>query len=157
MKVKMISSLKRHPFFFGMLLFSLSLCISLHLYQVLREENVEEIEITLRAEHLPPEVCEALASEERLLLDGRFSLCMVDTFASPTPLRFYDANDHCEFTVPSKKYTDVDITLRAVAREHPFGAALYGVRTVNVGMHLSLYGERCKIYGTCIDLRPAQS
>lgn len=147
------AALRRHGVFYGILFFALSLCLSLHVFNLLHKQSEHPIEITLHAEHLPPEVCEAIVGEQRLLLDGRFALYKVDELLSPTLLRFYDANDKCEFTVTSKKYSDLEITLQAVAREHPFGMALYGVRTVNVGMHLALFGERTKIYGTCVGMR----
>ena len=145
--------LKRHPILYSTLFFCLSLCVLLHLFELLHRQKSRELELVLRAEHLPPELCLALEDEECFLLDGRFALYKTEAVSSPTLLRFYDAADQCEFTVPSKKYSDVEITLHAVAREHPFGMALYGVRTVNVGMHLSLFGQRCKIYALCTELR----
>jgi hypothetical protein len=136
---------------------ALPFCILLHVFALLQGDGKGEVEITLRAQHLTEEVCEALAEEQTLLLDGRFALYKIEQHISPSLLRFYDVDEQCEFTVPSKKYSDLEITLYTVAREHPFGMALYGVRTVNVGMHLSLFGEKTKVYATCIGIQPLKT
>ena len=144
---------RRHGVLIGILLFGLSLCISLHLVALIYKEQEHAVEIKILAERLPPEVCEAIKNEEKLMLDGRFALYKSKEAFSPTLLRFYDAEELCEYSVPSKKYSNLEITLQAAARRSSFGAALYGVRTVNVGMRLSLYGERTKLFATCIEIR----
>lgn len=144
---------KRKTLLYAILLAGMLLCTFLHALSFFKGEKVHQVVITLRAEHLSAEVCEAISKEERLLLDGRFALSIGEAMIYPTPLRFYDSRAGCEFTVPSKKYSDLEITLYASARSHPYGVALYGVRTINVGMNLSLYGEKSKLYGRCIDIR----
>ena len=153
MRKRWFEAIQRRGIFFGILLLGLSFAVFAHVFTLLRKEKEQPIEITLLSEHLPPEICDALQHEERFLLDGRFALYTVDLQVRPTLLRFYDGSQGCEFTVPSKKYSDCELTLQTVAARTPFGVALCGVRTVNVGMKLSFFGERTKLYGTCINIR----
>ena len=136
----------------GLLVLFLSLCLFFHILERRQKAHEVNIRLELSIEHLIPEVCEALEGEEMLLLDGRFPLRISSSTSTPSLLRFYDATKECEFTVPSKKYSDYKIVLETTAREHPFGYAVGGVRTVNVGMGLTLLGQRCKIYGTLSSL-----
>lgn len=126
---------------------ALSLVLFFHISHLVEKEHEVEIDLVVSASMLFPELCDVLAEEEVFLLDGRFPLQVLDCTRSPSLLRFYDGEKECEFTIPSKKYSDCEITLRARAREHPFGYALKGVRTVNVGMGATLFGKECKLYG----------
>lgn len=153
MKRDPFGGVKRYAVLCGALSFALSCCVLFHLFSLIYEKEACEVEITLSAQHLPPELCEALEGEQTLLLDGRFALFKTNEVFSPTLLRFYDSKEGCEFTVMSKKYSDLTLTLRSVGRKGSFGIALYGVRTVNKGMSLSLFGEKSKLFGTCIGVR----
>ncbi len=136
----------------GALTLMLSLVLFLHFSARSYREHEVEIELVIVSERLFPELCEVLCEEEILSLDGRFPLEVISCRQTSSLLRFYDGEGGYEFTVPSKKYSDYEITLRTKAREHPFGYALFGVRTVNVGMGVTLLGSRCKIYGTISSL-----
>ena len=147
---------RRHRHARSLLLGALSLMLSLVLFfqisrQLYRTHEVE-VELVVTARELFAEQCEALEEENVLFLDGRFPLALSRTFSSPSLLRFYDSERGSEFTVPSVRYSDYELTLHATGREHAFGVAIAGVRTVNVGMSLTLYGANCKIYGTVSEL-----
>ena len=132
----------------GLLTLALSLSLFLHILTLVYRKHEVEIELTVSLSSLMPELATALEEETVLSLDGRFPLSVRSLTLTPSLLRFYDAAVGCEFTVPSRKYSDSELILTAKAREHPFGYALGGVRTVTVGSGVTLYGERCKIYGT---------
>ena len=131
----------------GILFLALSLTVFFSVAARIHRENEVELRITLSISSLLPALCDALSDEEMLYLDGRFPLEVSACTLSPSLLRFYDGTRQCEFTVPSTRTKDATLTLIATARAHPFGYALGGVRTVNVGMSLTLYGKRCKIFG----------
>ena len=144
---------KRKSLLFGVLTLAFSLTLFFHILSLRQEKNEVEISITLTAMQISPELGEQLEKEDTLSLDGRFPLLVTSCTASPSLLRFYDGERACEFTVPSKKYSDYQLTLTAKARAHEFGYALGGVRTVNVGMGVTLFGKTSKIYGTISALK----
>lgn len=131
----------------GFFILALSLTLFFHIVTRLQRKNEVKVHLVVSLSSLFPELCEALDLEEKLLLDGRFPLEVVDCTLTPSLLRFYNGADGLEFTVPSSRVKDATLVLTGKARAHPFGYALGGVRTVNVGMNITLYGERCKIYG----------
>ncbi len=152
MKRNRLFSRIRHPVVFVLFSLCLSFVLFLQIYGQMTKIEETEVTFTIRCEHLGAEVCEAIATEEIFYLDGRFPLYVNEISFSPTLLRFYDGEEKCEFTVPSKKYSTLTLSLSAPARTHSYGAAVGGVRTVNVGMGLSLYGDRTKLYGVCTEL-----
>ena len=131
----------------GLLMLALSLTVFFHSARRKYREDEVEVRLSVSLSSLFPELTEALLLEDTFLLDGRFALAVEDCALTPSLLRFYDGTEHLEFTVPSARKKDATLLLTGKARQHSFGYALGGVRTVNVGMNLTLYGERCKIYG----------
>ena len=136
----------------GIGILSLSLVLFFHICARKQRMNEVEVQLVLVTEKAFPELCDALREEGVFYLDGRFALEVVSYTERPSLLRFYDGERGVEFTVPSTMYSDYEITLRAKAREHPFGYALGEVRTVNVGMGVVLFGENCKVYGKIVAL-----
>ena len=136
----------------GIGILSLSLVLFLHISMRQQKINEVDVQFVFVTERAFPELCEAIVGEEVFYLDGRFPLEVLSCAERPSLLRFYDGERGVEFTVPSSMYSDFEITLRAPAREHPFGYALGGVRTVNVGMGVVLFGENCKVYGKIVAL-----
>ena len=131
----------------GLLTLALSLTIFFHISSRMRREHEVEVRLTLTLSSLSPEICDALCSEGEFLLDGRFPLAVSNFSLTPSLLRFYDFTKRCEFTIPSARKKDATLELTSKARSHPFGYALGGIRTVNVGMNVTLYGKRCKAFG----------
>lgn len=136
----------------GITILSVSLVLFFHISMRRQKMNEVDAHFVFVTEQAFSELCEAIEEEEVFYLDGRFPLEVLSCTQRPSLLRFYDGERGVEFTVPSALYSDYEITLRAKAREHPFGYALGGVRTVNVGMGVVLFGENCKVYGKFVSL-----
>lgn len=143
---------RARSFLVGILSLMLSVVLFLHICQRSYQKNEVDLVLVVVARELFREQSEALVGEEVLFLDGRFPLSVLQYVRTPSVLRFYDGEAQCEFTTPSGKYSDYEITLLSSAREHSFGFAIGGLRTVTVGTGITLYGERCKVYGTVSSL-----